>query len=434
MAVPQGDPVTAAGTQPARVVVAVAAAQVAAGVGFYAVIAHLVLHLRHDLGLLAWSVSVVLTLRTAVQYTLYLPAGAVIDRIGAARAAGLACLVRAGGFAVLAIAADLPMLVLAAVLIGVGGSVYTPAGQAILAGLPGGWPRPGFAWYVTTGQLAAVAGPLFGLALLGGAPTTGRTAGPGFAGIAWSAAALWLAAALLLGVLVMPTALRQPRKVTRRWRAAGRDRDLIRLALAVSPVTLLVTQTAVVVPLIVADSGITSAFLAGAAAMAALAQLPFGRGAAIRYGVVVGFAGIGVGYLALIPAALRMSGWLPTGLVLCGGAVTGLAQGMLQPAVFHRVRALAPAGATGTYFGLLSFVTGMVGLAGGLAIGYAFDAGTVGAVGAVLGLSACAAAAATIATRVRSDPVGLPPIRARTYPGRRGIARRFGLRRPVHGR
>ncbi|OLB80467.1 MAG: hypothetical protein AUI14_06575 [Actinobacteria bacterium 13_2_20CM_2_71_6] len=247
----------AAGTSPARVVAAVAAAQVTAGLGLYAVLAHLVVHLRHDLGLLASVVGVVLTLRSAVQYLLHLPVGVAIDRLGAHRAAGLACGVRAAGFALLAVATNPPALTLAATLIAVGGSVYIPAGKAILAGLPEDWARRGFAWYVITASLSAVAGPLFGLALLGSTVLTGRHGGLGFAGIAWSAAALWLVAGSLLGSLTIPTGARS-RPVPRRLPAAVRDRGMIRLALVVSPAALLVTQAAVVVPLIVLNSRLTS--------------------------------------------------------------------------------------------------------------------------------------------------------------------------------
>ena len=390
-------------SEPARTVLAVATAQAAAGVGFYAVVAHLVLHLRHDLGLLASTVGIVLSLRTAVQYALYLPAGALADRLGAARAGALACAVRAAGFGLLASARNVPTLALAAVLIGVGGSVYTPAGQAILAALPGAWPRRGFAWYVATGQVSAVAGPWFGLALLDGTFPWGG-GGVGFAGIAWSAAALWLAAGVLLGLVPRRPAGRQPRRTRPGWQVAWRDRALIRLALTVSPVTLLVTQTAVVVPLIVSRSRLVTAFLAGMAAMAALAQLPRWREPAIRHGVVVGFAGLGIGYAAMLPAALGVTGWPATSALLLGGAVAGVAQGLSQPAVFHRISALAPAGAAGTYFGLVSFMTGVVGFAGGLGIGYAFAAGPGAGAGAIAGLCLCAAVAGT--TAARAQPPG----------------------------
>jgi hypothetical protein len=117
--------------------------------------------------------------------------------------------------------------------------------------------------------------------------------------------------------------------------------------------------------------------------------------------VVVGFAGLGMGYAAMLPAAYGVTGWLATSVLLLGGAIAGLAQGMSQPAVFHRISALAPAGAAGTYFGLVSFVTGVVAFAGGLGIGYAFDAGPGAGAAAVVGLCLCAAVAATTAARAR---------------------------------
>lgn len=387
------------------------ATQAAAGTGFYAVVAHLVVHLRHDLGLLASTASIVLAVRTIVQYALYLPAGALTDRLGPARAGALACVVRGGGFALLGIAVDPASLTAAAILIGAGGSVYTPAGQTLLAALPGGWPQRGFAWYTAAAQVSAVAGPVLGLAVL--SATSATSPGLGFRVIAWAAAVLWGVAGTLFALvgrapLGHPTlASAAPANAGRRRRstltAAFRDTRLLRFAAVTCPATLLITQAAVVVPLMVADSGLVTAYLAVGAGVTALVQLPKYRVRLIRHGVVCGFAGLAAGYLLLAPVALTEASAVRTAVVVISGAVYGAAQGLLLPALFYYGNALAPAGSIASYIGIRSFVSGVVAFIGALAAGFAFDHGTPGAAGAASALGVLALGAAVAAGRVPSS-------------------------------
>ncbi|MFC6021044.1 MFS transporter [Plantactinospora solaniradicis] len=373
---------------PAGTLAVLAGTQFVAGIGFYAVTAHLVMHLRHGLGLLAVGASVVIGIRTIVQYGLYLPAGVLADRLGPARTAALACALRAAGFAALATATRFPALVGAMILIGVGGCVYTPAGYSILAGLPDRWARRGFAWYTAAGQLSAVAGPVVGLVLV---------AGPdGFAGLAWLAAVAWAVAAMLMASLgsaargrgAVPTT-----PVRSAVRAVRHDRALLRFALAVSPATLLITQAAVVVPLAVFDIRLTTLFLSGGAICAAAAQFPFWRATLIRHGLSLGFGSFATAYALLIPATVLPADASRTTLVGLAGALYGLAQGALLPALFHQTRRLAPPGLSGVYFGAVNFVTGVAALAGGTATGLLFDHGSVGTVMALTGLGTSAALA-----------------------------------------
>jgi hypothetical protein len=68
-----------------QVIAVIVGVQLAAALGFYAVMAHLVAHMRDDLGLLAGTIGLVLGVRIAVQYALLLPVGAVTDLLGATR-------------------------------------------------------------------------------------------------------------------------------------------------------------------------------------------------------------------------------------------------------------------------------------------------------------------------------------------------------------
>ena len=386
--------------RPGRVVGMAAVIQVSAGLGFYAVLAHLVRHLHRDLGSTPTVVGLVLGTRALAQYALHLPAGALVDRLGAARAGALACLVRAAGFAVLAVAAERFVLIVAAVLIGVGGSVYTPAGQALLAGLPQGWPPRGFAWYTAAGQVAAIGGPLLGLALLDnqGLPT----AGAGFARIAWLAAGLWLTSGVLLSLLPPPEDADRsgPHRTVGRakLRVAVRDPGLHRLAASAWPATLLITQAAVVVPQLTGDSTVVAAYLMTGAAMTAAVQLPVCRPFAVRYGLIVGFAGFAMAYFLLAITATVDPAPAPF-LLIISGTSYGVAQGLLVRALFQRITQTAPAGAVGSYAGALQFLTGVVAFAGSLAIGVAFEHGWFGAFVATLALAVSGAAASWISGR-----------------------------------
>ncbi|MBT2210927.1 hypothetical protein [Actinomadura sp. NEAU-AAG7] len=116
-----------------RVVVTVVAVQLAACLGFFAVTAHLVAHLRHDLGLLAGTVGLVLGVRVGLQYALLPPVGAVTDRLGARRTGAIACAVRALGFVLLGGAGTVGALLVAAVFLAVGGAAF--AGDLVIGRL-----------------------------------------------------------------------------------------------------------------------------------------------------------------------------------------------------------------------------------------------------------------------------------------------------------
>jgi hypothetical protein len=188
-----------------------------------------------------------------------------------------------------------------------------------------------------------------------------------------------------------------------------RDRVLLQFALACSPVTLMITNAAVVVPLAMPGGRLTTVFLSGSAICAATAQFPLWRSTLIRHGLPLGFSAFAAAYALLIPAANLPVGASRTTLVALAGALHGLAQGALLPALFHQTRRLAPLGLTGAYFGAVSFVSGAAALAGGMATGLIFDHESGGAVAALTFLGVCAALAAGATTRLPHRPVRVDP-------------------------
>ncbi|GLZ10127.1 hypothetical protein Acsp04_03620 [Actinomadura sp. NBRC 104425] len=379
-----------------RVAAVVAAANLPAALGFYTVMAHVVVHLRDDVGLLAGTIGLVLGTRVGVQYALYLPVGPVTDRVGAVRAAAAACVLRAAGFAVLGAADGLPGLFSAAVLLGVGGALFLPATRSLLAGLDARHRALGFGAYTAAGQVAAVAGPAAGLVLLSDG-VLGVLDG-GFGLLSGVATAAWAVAGVLFA------SLRQPGRSRRRTApglgrsvpAVLRDRPYVRFVLLTAPTTLLPTQTAVVVPLRGFDTAATTLYLCVSAAVAAAVQ-PWCAGTGRRDGGVraghtwvmpVSLALSGTGYLLLVPLDGHVA-------ALAGVAVLhGLSAGLLEPAVFHNVARHAPPAQVGAYYGVMAFVGGVVAFAGGLAVGRLFDLGPAGAAAALAGLGVLALATA----------------------------------------
>ncbi|MEV4014550.1 MFS transporter [Nonomuraea angiospora] len=393
---PPSRPVARDPTPPVRppgngrhVLAIVVGVQLAISIGFFAVMAHLVTYLRHDLGLLAGTIAVVLGVRVALQNMLFLPAGAITDAVGPARAGALACALRAAGFALLGVIDGPAGLLGAAAVLAVGGALFHPAAQSLLAGVPPARRARGFAAYVVAGQVAAVAGPPVGLVLLTG----------GFGLLSAAAAGAWAVGAVLF--LLLPAEARagarsDVRRLTGGVSAVLRDRDFRRFAITAAPSTLLADQIVTVVPLKEVGAGSTTLFFC-AVAVAMAAVQPWcaagGRGErpwVLRSGLVCAC----LGYLTLL-AMPSGEGGHPV-ILLVAAVLHGLAQGMMQSALFQTVTRCAPSGRFGVYFGLLSFVAGVVALTGGFVVGRLFDAGGGAAAMAPVGLALIAVLSAAV--------------------------------------
>ncbi|MEV5830996.1 MFS transporter [Spirillospora sp. NPDC052242] len=383
--------------------------QLSAALGYWAVMSHLVAHLRDDVGLLAGTIALVLGLRVAVQYALFLPLGALVDRLGPRRAGMLAGVLRTVALLLLGAAGDVRVLLAAALLLAVGGALLHPAVQSLLAGLPPERRPRGFALNVVSGQIAAVAGPPAGLLLLGG----------GFAFVTAVAAAAWAVAAVLFALLGRDHPTGRPEAGPARSLARGvadvvADRAFLRFCVVAAPTTLLATQAVTVVPLSVAGSGPATLFFCASAAVTAGVQ-PFVAGRAERPWVLRGgLFCAGASYVFL--AALPFTGEWRTAALVAAAALTGLGTGLVDPGAFQAIVRRAPEGRVGAYNGLLRFMAGVLAFAGGLAVGEAFDAGA--ATAAMGGLAALGFLSAAVLRppgrlqgegRGRREPAADPP-------------------------
>ncbi|CUB02616.1 MFS transporter [Marinomonas fungiae] len=136
--------------------------------GFYMLLPYLADHLQRNLGLSPWHVGLVIGLRVLSQQGMFLVGGTLGDYLGYKRLILLGCLVRVAGFALLGVAANLPLLLLGAFLTGFAGALFTPSSNAYLAyEAPDQLRRDRiFAMQNWTSEAGMFLGPLLGIALL----------------------------------------------------------------------------------------------------------------------------------------------------------------------------------------------------------------------------------------------------------------------------
>ncbi|MBM7790043.1 MFS family permease [Tenggerimyces flavus] len=102
-------------------------------IGFYMLVPFLAAHLQQGLGFTAGVIGLVLGLRTFCQQGLYVVGGSLSDRLGCRSLIVAGALVRAIGFLMFGFATTLPIVVVAAVLTGLGGVLFGPASRSYLA-------------------------------------------------------------------------------------------------------------------------------------------------------------------------------------------------------------------------------------------------------------------------------------------------------------
>ena len=102
-------------------------------IGFYAVVPFLALFLRDDMLLSGGLIGLILGLRTFSQQGMFILGGTLADRYGAKAIILAGCVVRVAGFLLLACGASLWPIILGACLTGVGGALFSPSIEALLA-------------------------------------------------------------------------------------------------------------------------------------------------------------------------------------------------------------------------------------------------------------------------------------------------------------
>ena len=362
--------------------------QLVFNLGFYAVVPFLAVVMRDDLGLGALAIGLVLGARTSSQQGLFLLGGMLADRFGPRALIAAGCVVRVSGYLGLALAAGLPGFLLGAILTGLGGALFSPALQSLVADAdararpsrrPG---RPSlFAALVLVGEVGAAVGPLAGAALLGlGFSATVLVGAVLFAAV--GVALWWVIPADAGRVIASPagSATAVPAPPADRW-AAVRDRRFLAFSALFAVDLVAYNQLYLGVPLELARAGagtaaVGSAFLAVSLLtlalqwpVALLAQrLGPGRALALGFGTTAtGFAALALGSVMPPPAGAEL---VPVGvLVVC----LTLGHMTAGPVTMALVPSFAAGRPTASFYGLLASCGGIAVLVAGGVVGALLD-------------------------------------------------------------
>ncbi len=101
--------------------------------GFFMLLPYLSLYLSATLGLAGWAVGLILGARNFAQQGMFLIGGTITDRLGYRIPVIAGCALRTAGFTLLGIVSTVPALLLAAVVTGLAGALFTPAVRVGLA-------------------------------------------------------------------------------------------------------------------------------------------------------------------------------------------------------------------------------------------------------------------------------------------------------------
>lgn len=362
------------------------ASQLIFNVGFFSVVPFLAVAMREDFGMGAMAIGIVLGARTFAQQGLFLFGGAIADVWGARRAMITGCLVRIAGYLLLVLAEDFPLFLLGAVITGVGGALFSPALESLVAAAAQrGTTRSKtttksnqgsalFALLVVFGEIGAVVGPLLGALLLSTSFDTALLVG---AGVFALMALVFLRFLPKTRPAIPETLAEQPRSAPSSgiWSCLGEKR-FIWFAAFYSLNLLAYNQLYFGLPVELQRSGAGIGALATvfacASVLTVILQWPIARlmrRARAKIALPLGFAlqAAGFGSLAVMAVLPPPNGFpiLPALLL-----ITGLSLGHMcvTPVAMGLVLEFSAGRPTGAFYGLLSSAGGLAVLLGNTAL------------------------------------------------------------------
>ncbi|MEU6577937.1 MFS transporter [Streptomyces sp. NPDC046805] len=354
--------------------------QFAINLGFYMLMPYLADHLAHGLGLAAWAVGLVLGVRNLSQQGMFLVGGTLADRFGCKPMILIGCVLRTGAFGLLAVADELPALVLASALTGLAGALFNPAVRAYLAADAGEERRvEAFAAFNVFYQAGVLAGPLAGLALL-----------------TWNFSMVCAVAAFIFGALAVLQSRALPprpparagtepvwRAVATDWRSIAANRPFLLFAAAMSGSYVLAFQVYLALPLRArelfgAQTGVVTGAVFAVSALAALSgQLKLTawakRNLSGPQAIVYGLMAMAAAFLPLLHGSRRAVAGVAT-LTACA-ALLAWGGALLYPFEMDTVVRLSGDRLVATYYGAYNTASGIAISLGNLAVGALFDTG-----------------------------------------------------------
>jgi MFS family permease len=360
--------------------------------GFYMLMPYLANHLSNGLGMAAWTVGLVLGVRTLSQQGLFLLGGTLADRLGYKPMIIAGCALRTVGFALLGFVDSLPALLVASAATGLAGALFNPAVRAYVAADAGPRRVQAFAVFNVFYQAGILVGPLVGLALI--------TAN--FSVVCLTAAAIF-AALTVLQTRSLPA--RVPERDAERpagvagmvsdWRSVVGNRAFLLFSLAMITSYVLSFQIYLALPLqaarvLGAEAGDTgsSVLFAASAVVAILGQVRLAAWARTRWSagraVTTGVALMACAFLPLVFTAHLVPARPPqdfgeAALALAPAVVATvlltLGTALAYPFEMDTIVTLAGERLVATHYGFYSTLSGIGITLGTLATGWVWDVG-----------------------------------------------------------
>lgn len=347
-------------------------------IGFYAVVPFLAIFLRDDMQLSGGLIGLVLGLRTFSQQGMFIVGGALSDRFGARSVILCGCLVRVAGYLLLALGDSLGAIILGACLTGIGGALFSPSIEALLAKAGTRSEAEGkrsraewFALFAVCGELGAVLGPVAGALL----------AGIGFRQIALAGAGVFVVALMVLHFCLPTSAQKKPLHITPWWTTFRQPR-FVAFIIAYSAWLLSYNQLYLALPVEIQRAGGSEKDLGPlfmlASVLIIVFQLPLAR-VARRAGAVrilpVGFAVLAASFVsvALFASHPPADGWLRLLPAACFVTLLTFGQMLLVPAAKDIIPWFASESTLGAHYGALATAGGCAVLAGNLLLGSQLD-------------------------------------------------------------
>lgn len=348
-------------------------------IGFYAVVPFLAIFLRDDLLLSGWAIGLVLGLRTFSQQGMFLLGGALSDRYGARLIILLGCVVRIAGFLLLGLSDTLAPVILGACLTGVGGALFSPSIEALLAQAGTQSEKSGkrsraewFALSAVCAELGAVLGPLLGSLL----------SGYGFQPVALAGSGLFLIALLVLFFTLPASPKRAAELKIVPWWETFRQPRFVAFIIAYSAYLFSYNQLYLALPVELRRSGGSEQDLGPlfvlASVLVIVLQMPLARFARRTGAARILPAGFGLLSAAFVAVALFAwtippQGWLrllPSVLLI---TLLTVGQMLIVPVGMDLIPHFAGQHNLGAHYGALSSMGGIAVLVGNFLLGGLLD-------------------------------------------------------------
>lgn len=349
-------------------------------IGFYAVVPFLAVFLRDDMMLSGGIIGLILGLRTFSQQGMFIVGGALSDRYGPRIVILSGCIVRVAGYLLLGFGQSLWPIILGACLTGVGGALFSPSIEALLAKAGTHSQQQGkrsraewFALFAVCGELGAVLGPVAGALLTG----------LGFRQVALAGAGVFIVALMVL-FFCLPPASRQKKQALKivPWWTTFRQPRFVAFIVAYSSWLLSYNQLYLALPVEIQRSGGDEKDLGPlfmlASILIILFQLPLARFAR-RIGATrilpAGFILISAAFISVAMFAVTepAEGWLRLLPSACLVTLLTFGQMLLVPSAKDLIPWFAEESTLGAHYGALATAGGVAVLAGNFLLGSQLD-------------------------------------------------------------